>query len=116
MMTLPLMAMTALMATLVALTGVPRAADETAKEAQAFVARVEAELVPLNEYSARVSWIGENFITDDTMWLRAKGRAEMARLRAANAKQAAPFDPGGRQPVPRPNLNTLTQALCLRPQ
>ena len=57
----------------------PPAPPPTAADAEAFVARVEAELVPLNEYSARVSWIGENFITDDTMWLRAKVRAEMAR-------------------------------------
>src|SRR5438874_13563096 len=88
------------------------AADEpTAKDAEAFVARIEAELVPLNEYSARVSWIGNNFITEDTMWLQAKVRAEMARLRVANAKQAARFDGVEVHPVTRRKLNILKQSL-----
>src|SRR5438128_2730084 len=92
------------------------AADEpTAKDAEAFIAKVEAELIPLNEYSARVSWIGNNFITEDTMWLQAKVRAEMTRLRVANAKQAASFDRVDVDPGTRRKLDILKQSLFLPP-
>src|SRR5947207_1272663 len=68
------------------------AADEpTAKDAEAFIVRVEAELIPLNEYSARVSWIGNNFITEDTMWLQAKVRTEMTRLTVDHGSGCATF-------------------------
>ena len=73
----------------------------TAKDAEAFIARVEAELLSLSEYSARVAWISNNFITDDTMWLHARVRADMSRLRVANAKQAASFNRVEVDPVTR---------------
>ena len=77
--TRPLIAMTAFVTALLFLAGGALAADATptAKDAEAFVARVETELVSLNEYSARVAWISNNFITDDTMWLQARVRADM---------------------------------------
>jgi peptidyl-dipeptidase A len=111
----PLLAITMVFALCGLAAAQPPAPPPTAADAEAFVARVEAELVPLNEYSARVSWIGENFITDDTMWLRAKVRAEMARLRVANAKQAARFDAVAVDPVTRRKLNILKQSLFLPP-
>src|SRR5689334_4006996 len=94
--TRPLIAMTAFVAALLFLAGGALAQDAapkpTAKDAEAFIARVEAELLSLSEYSARVAWISNNFITDDTMWLQARVRADMSQLRVANAKQAAGFN------------------------
>jgi peptidyl-dipeptidase A len=117
--TRPLMAMTVLITALLALAGGALAADEaaapTAKDAEAFITRVEAELVPLQEYNARIAWVGNNFITEDTMWLQAKARADMSRLRVANAKQAASFDRVDVDPVTRRKLNILKQGLFLPP-
>jgi peptidyl-dipeptidase A len=87
----------------------------TAKDAEVFIARVEAELVSLSEYSSRVAWISNNFITDDTMWLQARVRADMSRLRVANAKQAAGFDRVEVDPVTRRKLDFLKQGLFLPP-
>jgi peptidyl-dipeptidase A len=106
-----LIALTALLA----LRGFASAADEppapTARDAEAFVAKIETEMVPLHEYSARVAWIGNNFITDDTLWLQAKVRAEMSRLHVANAKEAARFDRVAVDPVTRRKLDILKRSL-----
>jgi peptidyl-dipeptidase A len=119
MMTRPLIAMTAFVTALLFLAGGALAADAastpTAKDAEAFIARVEAELVSLSEYSSRVAWISNNFITDDTMWLQARVRADMSRLRVANAKQAAGFDQVEVDPVTRRKLDFLKQGLFLPP-
>ena len=107
----PLTAMTALLA----LSGSALAADElpppTARDAEAFIAKVEAELLPLNEYANRVAWIGNTFITDDTLWLQAKVRAERTRFNVANAKQAATFDGVAVDPITRRKLDALKQHL-----
>jgi peptidyl-dipeptidase A len=117
--TRPLIAMTAFVTTLLFLACGALAADSaptpTAKDAEAFIARVEAELVSLSEYSSRVAWISNNFITDDTMWLQARVRADMSRLRVANAKQAAGFDRVEVDPVTRRKLDFLKQGLFLPP-
>src|SRR5262249_50268949 len=67
-------------------TAVP--ATPTAKAAQDFVARVEADLVGENEHSNRVEWISANFITDDTNWLASKAAAEAAARAVTRAKTA----------------------------
>jgi peptidyl-dipeptidase A len=108
-----LTAMTALMAALSAFIGGAWAQSPTAKDAEAFIAKVEADLVPLNEYSTRVAWIGNTFITEDTMWLRAKVRAEMSKLQVDNAKQAATFDRVAVDPVIRRKLDILKQHLTM---
>jgi peptidyl-dipeptidase A len=117
--TRPLIAMTAVVTALLSLACGALAADvaptPTAKDAEAFIARVEAELVSLSEYSSRVAWISNNFITDDTMWLQARVRADMSRLRVANAKQAAGFDRVEVDPVTRRKLDFLKQGLFLPP-
>jgi peptidyl-dipeptidase A len=117
--TRPLIAMTAVVTALLSLACGALAADAaptpTAKDAEAFIARVEAELVSLSEYSSRVAWISNNFITDDTMWLQARVRADMSRLRVANAKQAAGFDRVEVDPVTRRKLDFLKQGLFLPP-
>jgi len=117
--TRPLIAMTAFVTALLFLACGALAADSaptpTAKDAEAFIARVEAELVSLSEYSSRVAWISNNFITDDTMWLQARVRADMSRLRVANAKQAAGFDRVEVDLVTRRKLDFLKQGLFLPP-
>jgi peptidyl-dipeptidase A len=115
----PLIAMTAFVTALLFLACGALAADTaptpTAKDAEAFIARVEAELVSLSEYSTRVAWISNNFITDDTMWLQARVRADMSRLRVANAKQAAGFDRVEVDPVTRRKLDFLKRGPFLPP-
>jgi peptidyl-dipeptidase A len=117
--TRPLIAMTAFVTALLFLACGALAADTaptpTAKDAEAFIARVEAELVSLSEYSSRVAWISNNFITDDTMWLQARVRADMSRLRVANAKQAAGFDRVEVDPVTRRKLDFLKRGPFLPP-
>jgi peptidyl-dipeptidase A len=108
-----LTAMTALMPALLAPSGSAWAQSPTAKDAEAFIAKVEADLVPLNEYAARVAWIGNNFITEDTMWLRTKVRAEMSQLQVDLAKQAASFDPVEVDPVIRRKLDILKRHLTM---
>jgi peptidyl-dipeptidase A len=117
--TRPLIAMTAFVTALLFLACGALAADSaptpTAKDAEAFIARVESELISLSEYSSRVAWISNNFITDDTMWLQARVRADMSRLRVANAKEAAGFNRVEVDPVTRRKLDFLKQGLFLPP-
>src|SRR5260370_29479274 len=46
-------------------------AAPTARDADDFIAKVEADLAVEEEYSKRVSWIAATFITHDTQWLTA---------------------------------------------
>jgi peptidyl-dipeptidase A len=55
----------------------------TARDAEDFIAKVEADLVAEDEYASRVSWIAATFITDDTKWLSAKVSAERGTLAVA---------------------------------
>jgi peptidyl-dipeptidase A len=87
----------------------------TAKAAEDFIAKVEADLVAENEYSNRVSWIAANFITDDTNWLSAKVSAELGALAVARAKQAATFDSVTVDPITRRKLELLKKGLSLPP-
>src|SRR3954468_13156519 len=102
---------------LLALSGVvlPAAAQPvpTARDAMEFVTNAEIELGPLNEYNARVAWIGSNFITEDTMWLRAKARSEMSQVQIANALKAATFNNVAVDPVTRRKLDILKRHLTL---
>jgi peptidyl-dipeptidase A len=115
--TRPLIAMTAFVTALLSLACGALAQDpaptQTAKDAEAFIARVEAELLSLSEYASRVAWISNNFITEDTMWLQARVRADMSRLRVANAKQAAAFNGVAVDPVTSRKLDFLKQGLFL---
>ena len=88
-------------------------AAPTAREAEDFIAKVEADLVAEDEYASRVSWIAATFITDDTKWLSAKVSAERGTLAVARAKQAAGFDRVTVDPVTRRKLEILKQALSL---
>ena len=45
--------------------------------AEAFITRAEADLMQMNEYASRASWVMNNFITEDTQWLQARASAEV---------------------------------------
>src|SRR5262245_52595449 len=92
-----------------ATTPTPTARDAAA----AFVAKVEAELGPLNEFNARTAWVGSNYITEDTMWLRARARSEMSRLQVGYALDAAVFDHADVEPSVRRKLDILKRRITL---
>jgi peptidyl-dipeptidase A len=85
----------------------------TAKDAQDFIARVEAELARLNEHANRLGWVAATYINDDTNWLRAKLDAELSTLTVANAKAATQFDGVDVDPVVRRKLEILKRSLLL---
>jgi peptidyl-dipeptidase A len=85
----------------------------TAKEAEDFVAKVEADRTVEDEYASRVSWVAATFITDDTKWLSAKVSAERGVLAVARAKEAAAFDRVTVDPVTRRKLEILKKSLSL---
>jgi peptidyl-dipeptidase A len=85
----------------------------TAAEAQAFVAKAEADLTKEGEYAARAAWVQATFITDDTNWLVAKANAEQTDKAVKYAKDAARFDDVPVDPVTRRKLYLLKQNLVL---
>src|SRR5262245_17701341 len=106
-----LVAMLALAAPAMAQATPPTTPTPTARDAAEFVAKVEAELGPLNEYNARVAWVGSNFLTEDTMWLRARARSEMSRLQVGYALEAAAFDRIDVDPALRRKLDILKRKI-----
>jgi peptidyl-dipeptidase A len=56
------------------------AAAPTAAEADAFVAKAEAEFTAFNDYAARTAWVNNTYINEDTNWLNARAVAEGTRL------------------------------------
>jgi len=67
------------------------AAAPTKAEADAFVARAEKELADFGIESARVSWINNTYITDDTDALSAKYGAVGTEMSVKFAKEAARY-------------------------
>jgi peptidyl-dipeptidase A len=49
----------------------------TERGAEAFVMKAEADLMQMNEYSSRASWVMNTYITEDTQWLQARASAEL---------------------------------------
>ncbi len=64
----------------------------TVDDAKKFVENVEKTLLEEREYSARVEWVQQNFITDDTVWLGAKSLEKMGALQSKFASEAQRFD------------------------
>jgi peptidyl-dipeptidase A len=89
------------------------AAAPTAAEAQAFVAKAEADLAQENIYQNHAAWVQNTYITDDTNWLVAKANAENTDLQVKYAKAAARFDHVTVDDVTRRKLYLLKQALVL---
>ena len=91
----------------------PRSDVPLAKQAEDFIAQVEAQLAALNEHSNRLGWVAATYINDDTDWLVAKLSAEMAALSVKHAKAAARYDHVDVDPVVRRKLDILKKSLVL---
>jgi peptidyl-dipeptidase A len=91
----------------------PVAAAPTAAEAQAFIAKAEADLAKFGEYQAHVAWVQNTYIMDDTNWLVAKANAEGTDMAVRYAKEAARFDNVKVDDVTRRKLYLLKQQLVL---
>src|SRR4051812_40577891 len=86
-------------------------ATVTARDAQNFVDKAEADLVEITERANRITWMALTFITDDTDWLKTKVDAESVQMQVAQAKRATLFDALTVDPVTRRKLEILKRAL-----
>ena len=64
----------------------------TAGDAAAFVDKAEKQLAELSEFGARVGWVNQTYLTEDTDWLSARVGTEITELGVKLAKKAARFD------------------------
>jgi peptidyl-dipeptidase A len=81
--------------------------------AEAFIARAEADLMAMGEYSSRASWVMNTYITEDTQWLQAKASAESNTLQTRYARDAARFDGVETDPVIRRKLEILKRGITM---
>ncbi len=88
-------------------------AAPTAAEAQAFVAKAEADLAADYDFQSRASWIQETYITTDTNWILAKIGAEATEHATHYAKEAARFDNVPVDEVTARKLYLIKQGLVL---
>ncbi len=73
--------------------GGPSAAGPKAKEdAATFLVRAEKELSDYSDYAARVAWVNQTFITDDTDWLNARAGSEGTQLAVRLANETKPYE------------------------
>ena len=65
-------------------------AAKTKEDPTTFLARAEKELMDYSEYSSRVAWVNNTYITDDTDWLNARAGSEgtLLTVRLANGTKA----------------------------
>ena len=85
----------------------------TAKDADAFLARVEKEITTLNIEGARAEWIYQNFITEDTAALSSAAGKRSTEAGVQYAMEAAQFDGVDVAPAQRRKLEILKQALVI---
>lgn len=64
----------------------------TVQDAKEFLENAEQEKTVLNEYQARVEWVNNNFITDDTNWLASKASEKSSLLDTRLANEAKQFN------------------------
>jgi peptidyl-dipeptidase A len=64
----------------------------TVQDAKEFLEMAEQEKSTLNEYEARVAWVNNNFITEDTNWLASKASEQSALLDTRLANEAKRFN------------------------
>ena len=67
-------------------------AGPTAADAQAFVARAEADLSADADLQNRTAWVQATYINSDTNWINAKVGADATERAVRYAKEAARFD------------------------
>jgi peptidyl-dipeptidase A len=85
----------------------------TAAEAAKFVAAAEKKLAELGEFGARVGWVNQTYITEDTDWLSARVGTDLTELGVKLAKKAARFDRVEVPPDVRRKLTFLKLGLVL---
>jgi peptidyl-dipeptidase A len=85
----------------------------TAEEASAYVRAAEKALAEQSEYTGRVNWVRNTFITFDTMWLEAKANAEFTKLQVRLASGAARFNDTTVDEATRRKLNLLKLSITL---
>lgn len=64
----------------------------TADDAKAFIVKAEKMLAEKYEYAAKVAWVAQTFITEDTQYLEAKSSEELKLLGIELANGAAKFN------------------------
>lgn len=67
------------------------AGAQTVAEADAFVAKAEADLGDLSVYNAQVQWINNTYITEDTDAVAARVGAQVTEMAVSLANQAARY-------------------------
>jgi len=70
----------------------PSGDQVTVQDAKEFLESAEQEKSVLNEYQARVDWVNNNFITEDTNWLAAKASEQASLLDTRLANEAKQFN------------------------
>ncbi|QTH64115.1 M2 family metallopeptidase [Psychrosphaera ytuae] len=63
----------------------------TAEDAKAFIAKAEKTFAEQYEYAAKVAWVSQTFITEDTQYLEAKSSEELKLIGIEFANGAAKF-------------------------
>jgi peptidyl-dipeptidase A len=89
------------------------AAAPTAAEAQAFVAKAEADLDAADLFASKAAWIANTYINIDSQFIEAKASGEQAALASRLGAEAARFNAVEVDPVTRRKLNILKQGITL---
>lgn len=84
-----------------------RAAPEPAETADAFVARINAELVELRRESGAAGWVNATYINGDTALLQSRARERYAAWHSDAVKQALQYDGQDLAPETRRALELL---------
>jgi len=91
----------------------PAAAAPTAVEADAFVAKAEADLAADSDFQSRAAWVQATYINTDTNWIVARIGADSTDRAVRYAKEAARFDGVKVDAVTARKLYLLKQGLVL---
>jgi peptidyl-dipeptidase A len=91
----------------------PASAAPTAAEAEAFVARAEADLAADGDFQSRAGWVQATYINSDTNWIAAKVGADSTDRAMRYAKEAAGFDGVKVDETTARKLYLLKQAVVL---
>jgi peptidyl-dipeptidase A len=85
----------------------------SADEAQAFLAKVDRETKAFSEEAARIYWLQQTNISDDTNWLSSRYQARGTQIAVGNALQAASYNGLALPPEARRQLDLLKQSITL---
>ncbi len=88
-------------------------AEPTAADAEAFVAKAEADLAADGEFQNHAGWVQATYINSDTNWIVAKVGADSTDRAVRYAKEAARFDHVKVDEVTARKLYLIKQGLVL---